>query len=99
MDCSAYHELIVADLDGAVTAPEAADVAAHLAGCAACRKTRALEAEVGSLLRRPSRIVATPAPVRDRVLAALADESPRTPLRRLAHAALAAARRRWPRRR
>jgi len=93
MDCGAYHELIVADLDGALGPREAAAVTAHLAACAACRKTRALEAEVGSLLRQPSRIVATPDPVRERVLAALAEEPRSTPLRRLA-SALAAVRRR-----
>ena len=96
MDCAAYHELILADLDGALAAHETADVAQHLVECAACRKARALEAEFGLLLRQPARIVPTPDPVRERVLAALADEVRPRPLRRLASVAIAVARRCWP---
>ena len=83
MDCAGYHELILADLDGHLPPDESAEVAAHLAGCIPCRNARALEAEFAALLRRPSRIVTTPEPVRERVLAALAGatSAPR-PLRR-----------------
>jgi len=72
MDCDGYHELILADLEGDLPPDESAQVAAHLAGCMPCRNARALEAEFAVLLRRPSRIVTTPDPVRQRVLAALA---------------------------
>jgi anti-sigma factor RsiW len=83
MDCDAYHELILADLDGHLPPDESAEVAAHLAGCLPCRNARALEAECAVLLRRPSRIVTTPDSVRERVLAALAGAThePRTPRR------------------
>lgn len=76
MDCARYRELVVADLDGVLPVAEASAAAMHLAGCAACRDARALEAEFGTLLRQASRIVATPAPVKERVLAALAGASP-----------------------
>jgi predicted anti-sigma-YlaC factor YlaD len=72
MDCAAYHELILADLDGHLPPHESAAVAAHLAGCVPCRNARALEAGFATVLRRPSRIVTTPDAVRERVLAALA---------------------------
>jgi anti-sigma factor RsiW len=72
MDCDTYHELIVADLDGTLSASERDAVNAHLDACTTCRNARALEAEFASRLRRPARIVETPPPVRERLLAALA---------------------------
>jgi anti-sigma factor RsiW len=71
MDCDTYHELIVADLDGTLSASERDAVIAHLDRCTVCRNARALEAEFAAHLRRPTRIVETPALVRARLLAAL----------------------------
>ena len=71
MECDAYHELIVAELDGTVTARERAAVRAHLEACATCRKVRALEAEFAAHLRRKPRLVETPRAVEQRLRAAL----------------------------
>lgn len=72
MNCDTYHELIVADLDGTLSASERDAVRAHLDTCTACRNARALEAEFAAYLRRGARIVETPHLVRERLLAALA---------------------------
>ncbi len=71
MDCDAYHELIVAEVDGTLTARERAAVRAHLKTCETCRKARALEAKFAAHLRRGPRLVETPRAVQERLRAAL----------------------------
>ncbi|MCL4837093.1 MAG: zf-HC2 domain-containing protein [Thermoanaerobaculia bacterium] len=46
MDCSTYREWTDLDLEGELPAPEAQELAAHLEGCAGCRRVR----EEGSAL-------------------------------------------------
>ena len=72
MDCDTYHELMVADLDGTLSASERDAANVHLDTCTVCRNARALEAEFAAYLRRGTRLVETPHPVRERLLAALA---------------------------
>ena len=73
MDCAGYRDLMVADVHEALSPREASAVRDHLATCAECRNARALEVEVGALLRRPSSIHEAPPQLRARVVAALAE--------------------------
>jgi anti-sigma factor (TIGR02949 family) len=94
MDCAAYRDLVVADVHGALSPDEARAARGHVAECADCRNARALELEVGAMLRRPRRIQQAPPHLRERVVAALARLEAATAAarrRRLAGAAAVAA--------
>lgn len=72
MDCSGYRDVMVADVHGALSPSETSAARGHLDVCADCRKARAIEAELGAVLRRPDRIVETPPQLRERIVVALA---------------------------
>jgi anti-sigma factor RsiW len=104
LTCREAMDLLVEAVTGTAPPPARASLAAHLAGCSACRREAAALEETASLVRAAGRFVAPPGfwPVfTDRLQARLARERPPTaarwarwlarPRHALAAAALAAA--------
>ncbi len=89
--CEEFHLLIQADLDGELTANEAAEVAVHVAGCPACAKIQAdllgLRLRLRAELPRAAAGAATRAAVAKRLAAMPA--RPRTGARRSSWASFA----------
>jgi len=69
--CAEVLALLVDHLDGELAAPVAAEVDAHLAGCAACSAEHRAERRVLAELRRRVQEVHIPAEVRERLWASL----------------------------
>jgi hypothetical protein len=78
MDHRQYIEhYLSADVDDELTAPERQAVMAHLANCPDCRQRQSAERALKSLLHDRIPIVAAPAELRDRIIAALDRETAR----------------------
>jgi anti-sigma factor RsiW len=75
MDCTAYRELVAADVDGLLDALQDAEATAHVATCARCAALRRAEQTAKALLRERALHWELPAPVRQRMIAALERES------------------------
>jgi mycothiol system anti-sigma-R factor len=71
MTCRDYLDLVSADVDGELTAPERAAVEAHVASCARCTKLRRAQAEMRALVRSRATRHATPELLRERIAAEL----------------------------
>jgi len=73
VNCERANEVLTLDLYGEAAAADAAELKAHLAGCAACRRAAEATREVLAEFRRPP----SPQPSRDTVEAVLAAAQPR----------------------
>jgi anti-sigma factor RsiW len=71
MHCAEYRDVVAAHVDGALTAEELALALAHIADCAQCAGLLQAQQDLRQALRARAWIRATPADVRQRVLAAI----------------------------
>lgn len=60
MNCRDIEPLLLAERDGVLTAKQHADLAAHVAGCPACRRARLVYGEAVTFLKTDAANVAVP---------------------------------------
>lgn len=60
MNCSDIEPLLLAERDGVLTPEQHAELAAHVAGCSACRRARAIYGEAVTFLKTDAANVAVP---------------------------------------
>ncbi len=81
MDCTAYHDIVAADVDGLLDTRQQSAATAHVATCSRCASVRRAAAMTTELLRERAPRHETPAAVRQRMIAALDREgAPVSPL-------------------
>ena len=75
MDCATYREIVAADIDGQLDPTTSAEVREHLSRCARCASVRRAQESTKVLLRQCVSTQTTPAHVRERIAAALAQDA------------------------